>query len=94
MLRQEAAYIASAMPIASFLASKKIPLIKSDNCRGGPTPAKEKKPPTEINLPALRGVGAARRIRPPLRLPRDTRGIGKFITVGQSYDAQLGTQAL
>ena len=57
MLRQEAAYIASAMPTASFLVSKKIPLIKSDNCRGGPTPAKEKKPPTEINLPALRGRG-------------------------------------
>ena len=57
MLRQEAVYIASAMPTASFLASKKIPLIKSDNCRGGPTPAKEKKPPTEINLPALRERG-------------------------------------
>ena len=27
MLRQEAAYIASAMPAASFLASKEIPLI-------------------------------------------------------------------
>ncbi len=51
MLRHEAAYIASAMPTAAFLASKKIPLIKSDNCRGGPTPAKEKKPPTGQNLP-------------------------------------------
>ena len=42
MLRQEAAYIASAMPAASFLASKEIPLIQSDNGRGGPTPAKER----------------------------------------------------
>ena len=40
MLRQEAAYIASAMPAASLLASKEIPLIQSDNGRRGPTPAK------------------------------------------------------
>ena len=51
MLRQEAAYIASAMPAASFLASKEIPLIQSDNGRGGPTHAKEKKAPAGQNLP-------------------------------------------
>ena len=55
MLRQEAAYIASAMPAASFLASKEIPLIQSDNGRGGPTPAKERSHrPVEI----CRGSGA------------------------------------
>ena len=49
MLRQEAAYIASAMPAASFLASKEISLIQSDNGRGGPTPAKERsRRPVEI----------------------------------------------
>ncbi len=42
MLRQESAYIASAMPAASFLGSKEISLIQSDNGRGGPTPAKER----------------------------------------------------
>ena len=41
-LRQEAAYIAFAMPVAFFLASKKIPLIQSDNDRRGPTPGKKK----------------------------------------------------
>ena len=51
MLRQEAAYIASAMPAASFLASKEIPLIQSDNGRGGPTLAKERSHrPVEICL--------------------------------------------
>ena len=55
MLRQEAAYIASAMPAAFFLASKEIPLIQSDNGRGGPTPAKERSHrPIEI----CRGDGA------------------------------------
>ena len=56
MLRQEAAYIASAMLAASFLASKEIPLIQSDNGRGGPTPAKEKKAPAGQNLPVLRAL--------------------------------------
>ena len=51
MLRQETAYIASAMPAASFLASKEIPLIQSDNGRGGPTSAKERSHrPVEICL--------------------------------------------
>ena len=53
MLRQETAYIASAMPAASFLASKEIPLIQSDNGRGGPNPVKEKKPPANFAQPAL-----------------------------------------
>ena len=51
MLRQETAYMASAMPAASFLALKEIPLIQSDNGRGGLTPAKEKKAPAGQNLP-------------------------------------------
>ena len=72
MLRQETTYIASAMPAASFLASKEIPLIQSDNGRGGPTPAKEKKAPAGQNLPVLRA---------------SLQGLatGKFCTAGLIY---------